>query len=183
MNMKTKTNRDGFTLIEILTVIAIISILAAILVPVAGGAKETAMKRRAALEMQSIKMAALQFQSDHRYMPWPPEGAKKLRVGDDKWSADAGAQMLVMELLTGSNALKKTYLQIPEKSRPADKSLVFNDPWGQPYVIGMDRNLDGAVLTANVDPWNGKTVMEKVLVYSPGPTGKNKPLKTFDVMQ
>ena len=174
----------GFTLIEILTVIAIISILAAILVPVAGGAKETALKRRAALEMQSIKMAAIQFQSDHRYMPWPPVGDKKLRVGDDMWTTDAASQMAVMELLTGSNAMMKAYLQIPEKSRPDDKSLIFNDPWKQPYVIGMDRNMDGAVVVANTDnAWNGKTVMEKVLVYSPGPTGKNKPLKTFDVMQ
>jgi prepilin-type N-terminal cleavage/methylation domain-containing protein len=178
----------GFTLIEILVVIAIIAILASILVPVAGGAKETALKRRAALEMQSIKMAALQFQSDHRYMPWPPEGAKKLRVGDDKWATDESAQLLVMELLTGSNAMKKVYLQIPEKSRKKDKNEVnppmrFLDPWGQPYVIGMDRNMDGAVTTANVDPWSGKTVVETVLVYSSGPTGKNKPLKTFDVMQ
>jgi len=87
----------------------------------------------------------------------------------------------VMDLLTGNNALKKGYLQIPEKSRPEDKSMVFLDPWRQPYVIGMDRNLDGAVLVANAPPWNGATVTEKVLVYSKGPTGKNEPMKTFDV--
>ena len=171
----------GFTLIEILTVIAIISILAAILVPVAGGAKETALKRRAALEMQSIKMAALQFQSDHRYMPWPDP----VKVGADKCTADVASQMAVMELLTGNNALKKAYLQIPEKSRPIDKSLVFNDPWGQLYVIGMDRNMDGAtsnMLTTVGGDWSSSTVvMEKVLVFSQGPKGKDKPLKTFDV--
>jgi prepilin-type N-terminal cleavage/methylation domain-containing protein len=170
--------KAGFTLIEILVVIAIIGILAAILVPVAGGAKETALKRRAALEMQSIKVAVMQFQSDHRYMPWPDA----VKVGEDKWAKDVATQTPVMELLTGNNPLKKDYLQIPEKSRPADKSLVFVDPWKQPYVIGMDRNMDGAVLVANTDPaWDGQTVMEKVLVYSPGPPGKNKPMKTFDV--
>jgi len=179
MEMRTnKTSKRGFTLIEILVVIAIIAILVSILVPVAGSAKETALKRRAALEMQSIKVAVMQFQDDHRYMPWPDP----VKVGNDMWTPGDGPQLPVMEMLTGSNAMKKIYLQIPEKSRPADKSMVFNDPWGQPYVIGMDRNMDGVVVVANTDPaWNGKTVSEKVLVFDKGPPGKNAPMKTFDV--
>lgn len=177
MNHQPSTKRSAFTLIEVLVVIAIIGILAAIIIPAAGSAKETALKRQAATEMNSIKVAAMQFQADHKYMPWPD----KIKVGVDKWAADAGTQAPVMDLLTGNNALKKGYLQIPEKSRPEDKSMVFLDPWRQPYVIGMDRNLDGAVLVANAPPWNGATVTEKVLVYSKGPTGKNEPMKTFDV--
>ena len=176
MNMKNKASRSGFiplkagfTLIEILTVIAIIAIVAAILIPVAGGAKETSLKRRAQTEMQGIKVAVMQFQADHRYMPWP--GAVK--VGEDMWATDLATQKPVMEMLTGENPLKKIYLQIPEKSRLSAGSQVFVDPWRQPYQVGMDRNLDGA--------WNGKMVMEKVLVYSPGPPGKSKPMKTFDL--
>ena len=183
--MKTKKQARGFTLIEILAVIAIIAIVVSILIPVAGGAKKTAQKRRAQTEMQSIKMAALQFCEEHRYMPWPPEGAKNFRVGDDKWATDATTQGAVMDLLTGNNPLKKTYLQIPEKSRPADKSMVFVDPWGQVYQIGMDRNLDGAVVVSGtgVAEWDGKTVMERVLVFSPGIPDEKEPLKTFDVVE
>jgi len=175
--MKTRAGKQGFTLVEILAVIAIIAILAAIIVPVAGGAKETALKRRAVAEMQSIKVAAMQFQIDHRYMPWPGDP----KVGPDQWATDASAQLAVMKLLTGENAMKKVYLQIPEKSRPSDKSMVFNDPWGQPYQVGMDRNMDGAVTISGTGTWDGQTVMEKVLVYCPGPPGKGKPMKTFDV--
>lgn len=189
--MKREESRRGMTLIEILVVITIIGILASIMVPVAGKAKKTAQKRRAQAEMQGIKVAVLQFQADHRYMPWPPErrGAMDVQVGADMWAVDEATQVPVMELLTGNNPLKKIYLQIPEKSRrlkaqPDEDPLPmrFVDPWGQHYVIGLDRNLDGAVTVANTDvAWNGKTVMEKVLVYSPGPPGEAEPLKTFDV--
>ena len=176
--MKTRAEECGFTLIEILAVIAIVAIIASILVPTAGKAHRTALKRRAATEMNSIKVAALQFQSDHRYMPWPDP----IKVGEDKWAVDAASQLPVMDRLTGNNAMKKAYLQIPEKSRPEDKTMVFLDPWRQPYVIGLDRNLDGAVVVANTDAaWDGKTVMERVLVFSLGPTGENEPMKTFDV--
>lgn len=173
----------GFTLIEILVVIAIIAILASILVPVAGKAFETSKKRRAVAEMNSIKVAALQFQSDHRYMPWPGDP----KVGPDMWAIDEATQLPVMDLLTGSNAMQKIYLQIPEKSRkqtPNEQNppMRFLDPWGQHYVTGLDRNLDGSVVVANtgVAGWDGKAVAERVLVFSPGPPGANDPLKTFD---
>ena len=92
---------------------------------------------------------------------------------------------MVMDLLTGNNPLKKVYLQVPEKSRPADKSLVFVDPWGQPYLIGMDRNMDGAVDVAGtgLSDWDGQKVMERVLVCSPGIPDKDEPLKTFDIVK
>ena len=186
--MKTtrKDKKNGFTLIEILTVIAIIGILAAILVPVAGKARETALRRRAAAEMNSIKVAVLQFQADHRYMPWgDPENKTEARVGADVWTTEVSNHELLMRWLTGENPLKKNYLQIPEKSRPEDKSLVFVDPWMKPYMIGLDRNLDGAVTVvgSNVSSWDNKTVMERVLVYSKGDpeTDPLKKLKTFDV--
>ena len=183
MKENRENSRGGFTLIEILVVIAIIMILVSIIVPVAGSAKETALKRRAALEMQSIKVAVMQFQTDHRYMPWPPEGGSKALVGEDKWTTDDAQQAAVMELLTGNNPLKKLYLQIPEKSKGKTGLLTFVDPLGQPYQVGMDRNMDGQVKVkgTGVSDWDSKMVMEKVLVFCKGPPGKNAPMKTFDV--
>lgn len=196
MNTKPRANRGGFippkagfTLIEILTVIAIVAILASILVPVAGKARKSAMKKRTTVEMNSIKVAALQFLSDHRYMPWPAAivADRPIWIGDDMWTvkADGTDQLPVMDLLTGNNAMKKVYLQIPEKSRPANNpaSMIFNDPWGQPYRIGLDRNLDGAVLPDA--RFGGDFVKERVLVYSLGDPSddldEQKKLKTFDL--
>ena len=171
--MKTRFTggrQTGFTLIEMLTVIAIIAILAAIMVPVTGSARKIAERRRAMTEMNSIKVAAMQFYTEHRYMPWPGDP----KVGEDKWTSDAD-QAEVMDLLTGNNPLKKTYLQIPTKSQAPENPLLFVDPWKRPYQIGMDRNMDGAV------QWEGTNIMEKVLVLSPGVPGEDKPLRTFDI--
>ena len=168
MKTKPRTGRGGFTLIEILAVIAIIGILAAILVPVAGHARQAALKRRAMVEMNSIKMAVLQFHQEHGYMPWPPTtvAGRQIWVGEDMWTVGDADQLEVIKILTGDNTLKKTYLQIPEKSRASADSLVFVDPWKQPYRIGLDRDLDNAILPdATI---GGDYVKEQALVYSLG---------------
>lgn len=174
----------GFTLIEILTVIAIISILAAILVPVVGKSKETALKRRAVVEMNSIKVAVRQFHADHKYMPWgDPEDPDQPRVGNDVWTENNDDLEHVMRWLTGENPVRQSYLQIPEKSQDPDNPLLFVDPWGQTYRIGMDRNMDGAMLPNDPDSLFGGSeyVREPVLVYTLGPKDKNQPMKTFDI--
>lgn len=187
MKAKSRKNRAGFTLIEMLAVVVIVAILAAILVPLGGKAVETTKKRRAAAEMTSIKLAVKQFYADHKYMPW----TDPVKVGNDKWVLTDADQRAVMNLLTGSNVMQKVYLQIPEKSRPADKSLLFLDPWSSRegtytfYAIGMDRNMDGAVTVqgTGVVLWDGQTVMETVLVYPIGEPAADpaKRMKTFDL--
>jgi len=176
----------GFTLIEILVVIAIIAILAAILIPVAGNASKTAKKRRAMLEMNAIKVAVMEVQRDHKYMPWgDPDNKNQARVGDDEWVDNDQELENVMRWLTGENPMKKAYLTIPEKSQDESNPLIFVDPWKQYYRIGLDLNLDGAMLPNDPDSLFGGDdyVREKVLVYSLGPetpATRETVLKTFD---
>ena len=173
----------GFTLIEILVVIAIIAILAAILIPVAGNASKTAKKRRAMLEMNAIKVAVMEFQRDHKYMPWgDPDNKNQARVGNDEWAKNDAELEYLMRWLTGENPMKKAYLSIPEKSQDESNPLIFVDPWGNYYRIGLDRNLDGAMLPNDPDGLFGGAnyVTEKVLVYTVGPPDEQAPMKTFD---
>ena len=186
MKATTRSNRSGFTLIELLVVIAIIGTLAAILVPLAGNAKQSAMKRRATVEMNSIKVAVLQFYAEHRYMPWGDPTNATARVGDDVWTANEAERINVMKWLTGDNPKNKAYLQIPEKSRQGSHPLLFTDPWKQDYRIGLDRNMDGSMLPNDPDHlFNGYgAVKEKVLVYSLGnpDVSPSEPLRSFDLV-
>ncbi len=59
----------AFTLIELLTVIAIIAILAAILLPVLGSATTRAKKTKAATEISNIRVAIEQYESQYTRMP------------------------------------------------------------------------------------------------------------------
>ena len=61
--------RSGFTLVEILVVISIIAILAAILLPVFRGAQERAAQANCASNLQQIGMAVKSYYADNKRYP------------------------------------------------------------------------------------------------------------------
>ena len=61
--------RDGYTLMELLTVIAIIGVLAALIFPVAAGAKRRARQAQCMNNMYQIFTALKQFQLDEKRYP------------------------------------------------------------------------------------------------------------------
>jgi prepilin-type N-terminal cleavage/methylation domain-containing protein len=186
--MKKQRNAGaGFTLVEMLVVVAVIAILAAILIPSVGGARKAAQRRKAELECNAIKTAVESFFSDFKYMPWGDPDNAKARVGADQWAENAEDQKNVFALLRGENKLGKSYIEVSSrdsKANAADKEDegVFYDPWKNLYRIGMDRNLDQQI------DYKGKTYKARVLVFSLGPdgeeyggNGKDDDIRTFDL--
>ncbi len=109
---KRKDRRAGFTLIELMVVIAILGILAALVAPSIIGRKEDAMRAAAKAQIKNFEQALKLFYVDNGFYP----------------STEQGLQALVE---------KPTIGRIPTRWREGgylESKTVPKDPWGNPYV-------------------------------------------------
>lgn len=110
MNTNIGKNQRGFTLIEILVVVTILGILAAIVVPRILERPEQARRTKATVDIKGIEESLGLFKLDNGFYP----------------STEQGLQALVVKPQTGripSRYPENAYL----KKTPVD-------PWGSPYV-------------------------------------------------
>ena len=152
MKANTSQKRSGFTLIEMLVVIAIIAILAGLLFPAINRALETAKRNQAAADVRSIAGAITMFYNDYGYFPIPLPRTGRPDDGDgggNLVSAEESKniiQVLIAEPGThnpnhGLNPRRKVYLSMPNVQ--SDGTL--EDPWGNQYLIKLDTNLDNII--------------------------------------
>lgn len=137
-------NNRGFTLIEIMVVVVILGILAAVIVPRFLSRPDEAKVTKAKVDMKSIEEALGLFKLDNGFYP----------------STDQGLKALVEKPQSG---------QIPSKfSAEGYLKKVPLDPWGNPYVYlspglhsqnydlicyGADGQTGGEDFNADLNSW------------------------------
>jgi len=110
MRVKSRWNRRGFTLIEIMVVVVILGILAAIIIPRISDRPEQARRTKATMDIRSIETALSLFQMDNGFYP----------------STEQGLEALVEQPTTG---------QIPTNYKEGGYlKKVPRDPWNSPYI-------------------------------------------------
>ena len=186
--MKKSIHR--FTLVEMLTVIGIIIILAGIIIPTVAIAKARGQQSRAEGDISAIMAAMKNMAADYNGNLLDKDGSnykiggQSATVASDvaTLTGDAYDAMIVelsapknkngSSLVTVSvNRRRKTYLDPtgdfdPSQAYTAQRDTLYRDPWGNPYIILIKVTKDNE-LKIN----NNKTIVGNFAVYSKGPDG------------
>ncbi len=140
--------KNGFTLFELLTVIAIIGVLAGLLLPALGKARERAKIAKCVTTIASLQTALSMYSVD--YGVYPPSTSNENdqhngnSANDSVFVPGANRPNNLVNALTTST-MGGPYMEFKGKDLDETDSNrpVLLDPWGQAYIYVCQKDIDG----------------------------------------
>lgn len=164
----------GFTLIEMLVVVAVIATLIGILLPVLKTVRDNAKRTRALSDIRSLELALQNYYNE--YGKWPDTTVT--------WSIFTGTLNGNRDPYSGVN-IANTDNPRGTKFMDFDKTSLgtfsrYIDPWGNSYKILLDNGLQSLDIAAWTDAVasdgmvrdrQNVSIMKPIAIYSFGPNG------------
>lgn len=147
--MPSPRTRAAFTLVELLTVIAIIAILMGLLFPAMNSVKEAARKTQAKNDETQIVTAIKAFYTEYGKYP-TADNADKVYSSTNSTIIDVLRNMSGTTTGNALNPRQIVFLDAPtSKVTPPKAGLdangVYFDPWGTAYSLAMDADYDNQI--------------------------------------
>jgi prepilin-type N-terminal cleavage/methylation domain-containing protein len=166
---------SGFTMIELLVVVAVIGVLMSLLFPAVQGALDSAKKAQAKNDAMQIATAIVAY--DTEYGRLPDTNSAPLALSSNNF----------LGALTGSdtnlNPRKIIFLEVLNFKKGKGGILPngdFVDPWAQPYYVALDDNYDNQVgVSTNGLTSVDTTIMKKVGVWN-ATTNRRQQVRSWD---
>jgi prepilin-type N-terminal cleavage/methylation domain-containing protein len=153
--------RRTFTLIEVLVTIAIIAILAGLLMPAIGKAREKAKIVQTRGQINALLMAIKMYESTYGYLP---------RAGNEKAvkGTDYDEYTKIINILQGSNPRGIRMLDVDNTQGTGN----YTDTWGNHFRVCFDTDYDGDIPKASdnseLDDSPYKKVYSSIAIWSLG---------------
>ncbi|MDX6766430.1 MAG: prepilin-type N-terminal cleavage/methylation domain-containing protein [Candidatus Methylacidiphilales bacterium] len=179
--MKSNTQRStrAFTLIEMLVVIVIIGILAALLVPAVNRALDAAQVAKAKSDLSQLVTAVKSYEIEYGVLPTTSVSSSDGPEATEGWFQDNNDEL--MRVLSGEayNNLNQRRIVFMEFRAAKGSSGSFKDglgsdnkfydPWGTPYAVKLDTSYNN--MLEYYDSAQNSNLSRTVIAIS---FGKNK---------
>jgi prepilin-type N-terminal cleavage/methylation domain-containing protein len=154
MNAGTSRSRPGFTLVELMTVIAIIVLLIGILIPALSSARKQAKQTATAGLIKSIGSGCEMFRGDFKQYP-QSRGRNPFEAASEDISL-MGAQWLALQLMGADGSGIVDWRDVKNDSN--DDKVIDQEDWNDWYALDPSRQYTRMGPYAEVDAKSMRTV-------------------------
>jgi type II secretory pathway pseudopilin PulG len=176
-------NLGGFSLLELLVVVALIMVLIGLLVPAYNRVREGQKGAQTKIVMGQLAMALQRYQSEYGRLPFDPDNKptnetltavhlenlmKLLNDGEDTYitTGPGGNPKNISFFPANARDMKKVG-SLKNGSYPSAETggqTVLLDPWGNSYMIALDFNGDD-----DIEVYGNQSVKGSFAIWSAGP--------------